>query len=124
MSILINAVDRVDLQTVIASPDFTATIFCPTNNVSDQCLKGGVALGVRVAAAAAAATVSAGRIGLVTSVSRQPATPPACIRTFGQGTGGEILRCGPQPNCSPPIIRIPPSLTSVGAATCRHSVPH
>eukprot|EP00878_Enallax_costatus_P007388 GHUV01007737.1.p1 GENE.GHUV01007737.1~~GHUV01007737.1.p1 ORF type:complete len:161 (+),score=45.21 GHUV01007737.1:307-789(+) len=32
MSILINAVDRVDLQTVIASPDFTATIFCPTNN--------------------------------------------------------------------------------------------
>jgi uncharacterized surface protein with fasciclin (FAS1) repeats len=31
MSILINAVDRADLQTVIANPDFTATIFCPTN---------------------------------------------------------------------------------------------
>jgi uncharacterized surface protein with fasciclin (FAS1) repeats len=31
MSILINAVNRADLQTVIANPDFTATIFCPTN---------------------------------------------------------------------------------------------
>lgn len=31
MSILINAVNRADLQTVIADPEFTATIFCPTN---------------------------------------------------------------------------------------------
>jgi uncharacterized surface protein with fasciclin (FAS1) repeats len=31
MSILINAVNRADLQTAIANPDFTATIFCPTN---------------------------------------------------------------------------------------------